>query len=285
MTLQLGKGYKEYFGKNIERLPLLLADGNAPASVARIMHRRLDMTSAYRGNWVNNYADSSDLVAYDSVQRSEKVKFALTCDNQNKVTEIGRNALGLINLNAPLVKRAVKLSPEQYDSLVGAGVIELERNKLGELDKWLTKEQVLASKVWRILARHPGEVSAEFAEDERLLSEYADMIFTEGKQRYSYDTAMGIFPDTNSRDAKLRAWCVYRLDYRSRVNGRDSLDFDIGRFVGLAPEVQIREKLQVQEKKLVAPTLEQVLALGSGHISKAGLPAYEADVKRLFEKQ
>lgn len=69
-----------------------------------------------------------------------------------------------------------------------------------------------------------------------MLNYYVDYIFAEGKKRFGYDTAMGIYPDSASNDVKMRAWFVYWLGYWSDAYGWIDLDVDNGRFVGITPE-------------------------------------------------
>ena len=71
-----------------------------------------------------------------------------------------------------------------------------------------------------------------------MLNDYADYIFAEGKERFSYDTAMGVYPDSAGNDVKMRTCFVGRLGSRSDAYGRNDLNFSGGgRLVGIAPEV------------------------------------------------
>lgn len=289
MALNLGKGYTERFGSNISQMPLLLKAGEAPASMSRVYHRRLDRTDKEASqNWLVNYFDTSDLVAYDDAKRSEKVKIVFTVDNQGRLTEAGKNTLGLINPKSPLISRAIRLSNEQYDALPG---IELTANEFGIINEPLTRKQVLASRLHRILARNPDEVPAEFAEDKNLLSAYVASIFRLGKSEHKYYKMMGIYPNAHEDSAKLRALYADWLEYRAYVYGRSYLDDDYGRLVGLAPEAQVAQNLQVStqgtrviERKITSPTLAQLLALGRPNVPKNCWSTYETGAKKLFGK-
>jgi hypothetical protein len=289
MVLNLGKGYNERFGQNISQMPVLLKQGEALASVSRVYYKRLDRTdNEVRENWLVNYFDTGDLMVYDNVQRSEKVKIVMTADNQGRLTEAGKNVLGLINTKAPLISRAVKLSDEQYDTIPG---IELTINDFGVINTPLTRKQVLDSRLHRILARNPNEVPAEFAEDANLLPAYVSTMFRLGKSRHGYDAMMGIYLDAHEKSAKLRAWLVSRLEYRSDVDGGNALDDSLGRFVGLAPEAQVAQNLPVSnqrvkltERKITSPTLEQVLTLGRGYIGPKAIKQYTEEARKLFGK-
>jgi hypothetical protein len=163
--IQIAK-YEPFEGSNLERMPKLLGRGRVPMPAFMIMERRLE-ASADLPDWRNSWFDTSDLLAYDTKGRSDKVKFILTVDNQGRITEVGKKALDLINPDAPLVNYAVDLSKgDLYDSLQGDGVIEVPRDKLGVVERRLNGEEISESKTWRIWARHPNEVPSEFARDE-----------------------------------------------------------------------------------------------------------------------
>lgn len=219
---------KPFPGRNTEQMPLLLGEGRSPWSAARFMRERIDHSDQFSD--LRSYLGVSDLVAYDSNKRGTDVKFILTVDKNGKVTEQGRKALGLIKPNVKLTSDYAVNAGDDYDSLPG---IVVARTDLGILERDLTEAEILGSKAWRILARHPDEVPAEFAEDENLLGEYVGWLKGQTKQ----DTNMGVYLDSNSDIAKLRAFCVGRLDDRSRLGGWSNLSSDYGRLVGyLAPE-------------------------------------------------
>lgn len=67
-------------------------------------------------------------------------------------------------------------------------------------------------------------------------------------------------------------------NYYGGVSCGSYFNFD-GRSVGVAPEV-----LNALGKKIIAPTLDEILAVGKIHVSKAGQDGYRADVQSLFLK-
>lgn len=178
-------------------------------------------------DWNTNYFDTSDLIAYNS-KDSGKLKFILTVDKTGKITENGRKALELINPNAKLVSRAIDLG-DKYNSLEG---IEVAIGNLGKTGEYLRQDEILSNKVWRILARHPDEVSKEFAEDPNLLNEYSKLVAS----KTGANENMAVYVDSLEKSPKLRAWCVYRLELRSCAVGGCDLDGYDGRFLGIAPE-------------------------------------------------
>ena len=56
--------YKEFYGRNTEQMPLLIAEGRIPLSVAGVMEQRL---RSEKPDWKNNYFDTGDAVAYQTV--------------------------------------------------------------------------------------------------------------------------------------------------------------------------------------------------------------------------
>jgi len=221
---------KAFVGKAIDQMPLLLGEGRSPWATARFMRERMDNSEQFPD--LLNHLYVSDLIAYDSDKKSTDVKFILTVDKYGAVTEEGRKVLELINPNAKLTSDHAANVNGVYDFLPG---IVVPRADLGILEKDLTQGEILNSRVWRISARHPDEVPAEFAEDPDLLKEYAGWVRGKTKQ----DKNMGVSFGNNSEDAKLRAWCVYRLEYGSDADGGGGLGGRGGRLVGyLAPNLK-----------------------------------------------
>src|SRR3989338_5981320 len=89
---------------------------------------------------------------------------------------------------------ALILGEDVYNALQGE---EFKKGKLGKVNEALSKADVKSHPVWKTLARDQG-----------LLNDYVDYIFAEGKERFGYDTAMGVFPDSADDKSKLRAWYV-----------------------------------------------------------------------------
>ena len=218
------EAYKCFPGKVVEQMPLLLGEGRVPLWTARFMRRRIEHSDVLPD--LKDYLFVSDFVSYDSDKRSDGFKVILTVDKNGKVTEKGRRALGELNPSAVLKNGA--LEGFYFDG------IEIKRGEL-VVERDLSEEEVLNSKLWRILARHPDEVPAEFAEDGNLLKEYVQWVKAQTKQ----ENVMGVYLDKNSQNSKVRALCVNWLEYWSQLNGGDHLDRGIGRLVGsLAPEAR-----------------------------------------------
>lgn len=215
MTLKLNatrEAYKEFYGKNVAQMPLLIADGRVPMSVAGLMQRRLDVRNSdadVKSSYLDNYFDSGDAVVYHPDGR-----FKIVLDSQT---------VRDITPQSELRNGALVLTEDAYNAFQGE---EFKKGKLGNVDERLSRAQAKSHPVWKVLAR-----------DQALLNDYVDFIFEEGKQRFSYDTAMGVYlSSAQGNTPDLRAWFVYGLVDRSDAVGWYPLDLSSGRFLGIAPE-------------------------------------------------
>src|SRR3989344_8579206 len=215
MALKLNatrEAYKKFHGRNTEQMPKLIADGRVPMSVAGLMQRRLDVRNFdadVKTSYLDNYFDTGDAVVYHPDGR---VKIVLDSQTLRDVTP-----------KSELINGALVLTEDAYNVLQGE---EFKKGKLGKVNEGLTREQAKAHPVWKVLAR-----------DQALLNDYVDYIFAEGKQRFSYDTAMGVFPSSaQGNTPDLRTWYVCWLVNWSNAYGWGLLDGVNGRFLGIAPE-------------------------------------------------
>ena len=198
--------YKEFYGRNVEQMPKLIADDRVPMNVSQLMQRRLDVRNSdadVKTSYMDNYFDTGDAVVYHPDGR---VKIVLDSQTLRGITQ-----------NSELINGALVLTEDAYNVLQGE---EFKKGKLGKANERLTREQAKAHPVWKVLAR-----------DQALLNDYVDYIFAEGK----HDTAMGVFPSSaQGNTPDLRAWCVGRLWGGSGAVGWYGLDGDDGRFLGIA---------------------------------------------------
>ena len=226
--------YKAYNGRNVDQMPLMLAQGVVPLPTAEFMRNR----EAIVGQLGDIYADASDFVAYGGKRASDEIRMIMTVDNQGRITEAGRKALELISPVQERSSGAIVLNDELYDGFNGANVVALSRKDLKKygVDKNLTEAQVLNHPGWRVLLRHPDAVPAEFAYDKGFMQEVVGRTFAEMNKQHGYTEGMGFYPDGSEKHAKLRAWYVLRLGNGSDARGGSDLGSDRGRFVGIAPE-------------------------------------------------
>jgi len=215
MVLQLNSTpevYKEFYGRNTERMPQIMAEGRVPMSTATLIQRRLDTRNAetdYKSSWMDNYFDTGDAVVYHP--------------NGNIKVVLDSQTLREINPKSQLSSGALVLADGAYETLQGT---EFTRKELeAHVGNSLSREQVKSNPIWKVLARDDG-----------LLADYTDHIFAEAKQRFGYDSNMGVYLADKQKIPTMKAWCVRWLDDGSYADGGDSLDCESGRLVGIAPE-------------------------------------------------
>jgi len=221
MTLKLnstGEANKEFYGRNIEQMPKLIADGRVPMNTAQLMQKRLDVRNSedIKSGWLDNYFDTGDAIAYHPDGRS---KIILDSQTLREMTPESPRWGALI------------LTPEAYDTLEGE---EFKKDQTGKLlstitGDWMSKADVKSHPVWKALAR-----------DQVLLDDYTDYIFAEANERFNYDTVMGVFlspaEDFPEDFPEIRAWAVLGLDSWSHADSGGDLGHVSGRFVGIAPK-------------------------------------------------
>ena len=224
MVLNLGQAqenYKEFFGEIIEQMPKLIAEGRVPMNVNQLMQRRLDVRNAsqdLKSFWMDNCFDTGDAVVYHP-----KGGLKIVLDSQY---------LRQITPESEINNGALVLTEDDYRSMEGE---EFKKGKPGQVNEWLSKQDVKSHPVWKVLAR-----------DQNLLNDYANYIFAEGKQKFGYESTMGVFIDSEEYEfvllqhynSELRMWYVNGLEDGSDAVGSDNLDDDDGYLVGIAPEAQ-----------------------------------------------
>jgi len=200
MSQILGKEYEIFSGNTFYRvlMPQLIKSGLVPMNIADIMGARLGSVKCNQPEqkefWLDNYFNTADGVAF------YKGKIKIVHDSQ---------ALREIQPNMELMCGALILTPEKYKILEGEEFSRDYLKKIG-INKWLNKSEIKLHPVWRALAR-----------DNHLLSEYADLIFSEVKQRYNGNNAiaMGIYLGCEQEKPTIKAWFVDQLCWRSDAGG------------------------------------------------------------------
>ncbi len=230
MALQLNdpgsEKYEEFYGANINQMPLLTGEGRTPLSAVDLMSRYLEVLDLHKN------APKELKPAYASLLRAWGDNFDLGdgaarhSDGRMKV-EPDANYLRLLTPKTRLVNGAVDLS-EGYEALTG------EEFGKAQVDKYcgvsLSRSDAKSNPVWLALARG----------DKSLLSEFVDARFARAKERFHYDgKMMGVHaPAVPKEGAAGRLWFVDRFIYYSRAIGYNHLVNYDGRLVGVAPEAQ-----------------------------------------------
>jgi len=218
-NLQLNEPTLEYFeGRNVDKMPELIAKGMKPLSVSGLMQRRLQAqygSESVRNSLMNNYHDTGDGIAYHPDGRIKIVPDA--------------NPLREMNSESRLVNGALVLPDGMYEKLEGHEFTRKDIQKyVGDA---ITSKDAKSNPLWQALARDP-----------KLLNEYVDLIFAQAKQQFDYDKNMGVYvrdaSDVSKDAATMRLLFVGLLEYGSFANGRDDLGYSDGRLVGVAPEAQ-----------------------------------------------
>ena len=203
--------FQGYEGRNTEQMPKLIAEGRVPMNVSQLMQRRLEVRNdtEVKTAWMDNYFDTGDAVVYHP---NGNIKIVLDSQTLREMTpESQRNGGALV------------FGEDVYKALEGE---VFKKGNLGKVNDSMSKSDIKAHPVWKALAR-----------DQELLNDYTDFIFAEGKERFGYDTAMGVYLSSCGGDKpEMRVWFVRRLDGRSDAGGWFVLGDDIGRLVGIAPE-------------------------------------------------
>jgi len=226
--LRLPKGMNEYSGKNVYKMQELLENSEVPMSVSGIMKSRLKQGIEFHDLWAygNN---TSDLVVYPKENYKEVYVF-LTTNNQGQITKNGRKALDLIKFDNLASNNGAVV--EQLKDLGRKGLIKVPRNKITH-GNYLPKDRILDEQVWRILARHPDEVPAEFAEDKELLKEYSKEV--EFRTENSKNMALYI-GNSLKNQTTLKMWYISGLLYGSNAGSMHDLNSGDGCLLGIAPD-------------------------------------------------
>jgi len=229
MSLELNDAvhFKEFYGPPNEQMPLLIADGRIPLSLAGLMRRRLEVLEegipyAVRNAWWDNSFSTGDL-------------FAGHPDGRFKIV-LDSPLIRYLNPKTPLYRGAIRLGKTAeeaalfYEGLQGK---EFSRKDLEErLNRFLKRDEIKANQVLLELARG----------DQSLLNDYTDAIFDLLEQKYRRTTGKGICVPEASKRASERLWFVGCLRYGSVTDGSFGVDYKYGRLVGVAPETQYAKK-------------------------------------------
>ena len=208
--------YRNFFGRNIDQMAVLLASGRVPMSTNQLMERRLEVRNPKFGE---DYKDQiiesvSDAIWTNCVDTGDGVLYHP--DGRIRVVT-----------DAEFLRR---LTPQ---SRLSSGAVVLDDGAWNNAKDapTFTRDQVQRDRfgtVWLALAQ----------DDKALLREYRDAVTAELKARHNYNGEnMGVWLANAKYVTTGRLWCVDRSFSYSDALGYD-LDDDVGRFVGVVPEAQ-----------------------------------------------
>jgi hypothetical protein len=207
--------YVEFYGRNVDKMPLLIANNRLPLSVAGLMRRRLEVLSgseAVRNSWWNNYFDAGD----GAIRHSDGRLMFLP----------DAGYLRQLNPETRLVNGSVPFDDDVYRKL--NGVEFSQRDIERHFNKELSRREARNNPGWRALLRG----------DSALQREIVDATFAQVKERFNYDGPMiGIYPSVRPESGAVGSlWSVSRIgdyvDLSGAVGGRH-LDYGSGRLVGV----------------------------------------------------
>jgi len=235
------KRFEIYEGRNTEQMPKLIADGRIPTNFSQLMQRRLELRNDKTGVkdfYMNHWFDSGDVGVYHPDGR---VKIVLDSQYLKDMT-----------LDTPRRGGALILSEDVYKALEGE---EFKKGKLGKTNRRMSKADVKAHPVWKVLAR-----------DQALLNDYADYIFGEYQARFAKDTPlkdvkiMGIFPDsTDGETPEMRAWYIGSFGKESDANCWSDLNYNDGRLLGIIPDaLNKNQRVNVYPQNKIERALEEL---------------------------
>ncbi len=231
MALSLdGPGiHDEYFGRNTEQMPKLLADGREPMSVAHLMEQRLNVrregiSQAQHDSWWGNYFDNADLWLRHPDKGGKVVAY------NAQVLEFLRQHL---KPETELVDYALPLPDGFFEAMEG---LELKTADIERLHtQGYTPQEAKQSDIWR-----------EFAREQKRLDNYIDAVVAEtGRERNLMNTYFG----SASKVPTGRLWYVYYRYNVSIAAGDLGLTSDYGRLVGVAPEAHVSSVLREARAK------------------------------------
>lgn len=234
--------YEQFCGANHKQMPLLIADGRIPISVSGLMKRRLEVLdsgdSELISAWWDNYVDTGNGILYHPNGEVKIVSNAQPFLDMNSESKLSNGALVLGNNKDSSI--------EVYNSINGT---EFKRSDLGKTGNVLTKDEVKNHPIWQ-----------ELVGDKDLLSDYVDVAFKLGKERFNYDNMMGVYISNPQENVVGRLWLVDGLSYNSNANGLNFLDNYSGRLVGVVPEARSAKNGKVLKSQDIADNVINYLS-------------------------
>lgn len=220
------KNYDYYEGRNIDKMPELIANGRVPLSVAGLMQRRLEVLNSsqkVKESWWDYYFDTGDGIAYHP-------------DGNIKIVSDSQH-LRELNPESKLRNGSLVLDNNIYEKLNGE---EFTREQIKEhIGEGLTKKGAKSNPIWNALAR-----------ESKLLNDYVDAVFYEGKERFGNEKNMQVYVTSPQNVPTMRLWYVGGLGGISDAYGSGHLDGSDGRLVGVVPEAHRSHKNFAPEKPL-----------------------------------
>ncbi len=175
--------YRYYRGKLLEKMPLLIAEGRIPVSVADVLERRLHSENPL---WKKKKIDTGDMFVYHP---DGKIKVVLDAQLLRELTPQTRFCNG-----------AILLEDGAYEALDGAEF------KLQEISTRLSVESAKTDPFWKYIARNGALVEACFEKFFPRSSGFSDHregmganLFFQGNKPYAKTISIGDVRFASSR--------------------------------------------------------------------------------------
>ena len=179
---------EEYFGRNTEQMPKLLADGREPMCIAHLMEQRTAVRQrgtdqARHDAWWNNYFDNADL----SLRHPDKGVKVIPYSAQ--VLDFLRE---YVKPRTKLVDYAVPLPDGLFEAMEGLALTPRQAEQFH--GRGYTPKEAKESEFWRTVAQ-----------SQERLNKYVDAVVAEkGRER----DLMNIYFSPVSKVPTGRLWCV-----------------------------------------------------------------------------
>ncbi len=209
--------YKRFYGRIAEQMPLLIAEGRDPASVAYVIGRRMEAPEDVRGTWQLGF-DTGDGIAYGKLGDAVIVLDSPNLRELTPETRLNRGGMVLSDKAFEALKKrdgAVCLSADDKREAQGKGW-----KKQGSV--WRPVNATVR-KVWDALGRG------------RDLNDYAELVASSSGN----DHVLQLYFDqgNEAHEPIVRPWYLSSINYDSDANSY--LDNSCyGCLVGVASEVQ-----------------------------------------------
>jgi len=196
--------YKEFYGKNIEQIPLLISENRTPLSISELMKERLNVkaNSETRTNLINNNFDSRDAICHHP---NGRIKVISNSDFFKEISPERR-----------LIDGAMILEENQYDKLEGLELTKQEKQTYIEL-RWLNAKQIRTNPILLFLAK-----------DKCLLEDYVNLLKTNGCKR---NMKFSFQPTAKIPTMNLCSICA--VFDGSGINANRHLDSPYGRIMAI----------------------------------------------------
>jgi len=238
--------YKPFEGRNIDQMPILLAEGRTLITPKQLIKVRLSGMPGDKENLRDNYADVDVAVLPNP-------------DGDDVKLVIAHPLTKTLSPNSRLKNSGLPITHEHYDSHEGLVISGSDANEFRNNPYALPNKR---REVWEFLAEGQ-DLSNDYEKD---VTESLGL---------NYDNVMGLwFPDTK----EMRLLCVGAVrggdgpDTRSDAGGDADLAIYSGRLFGVAPEAQIGERseqLRAQNSASESPLEDRVqAALSAGKAFK-----------------